>query len=556
MGIGAAALTVLKAVAERETANGLISVGDLIDATNLEPQVVVNELERLIRGGYVTGEVQRSFTGGDPRPWLVLNPLLSDRGSALVEAETRDRPRLGVDSPGSQTWPEQADRHWDAFISHASEDKAGFVAELARELSNRDLDIWYDDDVLEVGDSVRRAIDEGLRCSDFGIVVISPDFMRKDWPNRELDGILALEQGQKRLLPIWHRVEFRDVNGYSPTVAGRKALPSTIGVPAVADGLCRAMKRGNTADAPVAPTADAKPGPIFLSQVGQIANTRVYGWVVIGTEFETAAAFTDDQIETYTSWLKSLEPRARIRQANSGFIWMTVLGEEGGSSLWAAEVRPGPVVSLLTAIHVRQIGSNVEHAIGFDELVGWWATIIEALPSLVVDLGIERVRLGYGLNPYGLDSTRVVEVDFIAAPQPKRRAEPHQIPPWSAYTPLFDPLNPPADILAAPIRDVLDRFSYGRVEATQAWAADGLADGSLKARYRGPAGLANATSRSSCERCGADLKVRQLVDPPETPGEPSPALECTNQGCRALHDDHGHFLKHHPAILLRQQTDT
>jgi predicted nucleotide-binding protein len=69
---------------------------------------------------------------------------------------------------------------WDAFISHAHQDKAAFVADLARELASRGLRIWYDD-VLEVGDSVRISIDEGLRESDFGIVVISPDFIRKDW---------------------------------------------------------------------------------------------------------------------------------------------------------------------------------------------------------------------------------------------------------------------------------------------------------------------------------------------------------------------------------------
>jgi predicted nucleotide-binding protein len=82
----------------------------------------------------------------------------------------------------------QAGGKWDAFISHAYEDKAAFVADLAPELTSRELTIWYDDDVLEVGDSVRRAVDEGLRESDFGIVVISPDFIRKDWTNRELDG--------------------------------------------------------------------------------------------------------------------------------------------------------------------------------------------------------------------------------------------------------------------------------------------------------------------------------------------------------------------------------
>lgn len=272
-------LAVLKAVAERETATGLVSVGDLIDATNIDPQVVVNELGRIVQGGYVTGELQKLMSGGDPRPWFLVNPLLTERGRALLdEQHSSEGAQSAAGSP--QGLPRQSTRHWDAFISHAYEDKAGFVAELAAELTNRDLAVWYDDDVLEVGDSVRKAIDEGLQSSDFGVVVISPDFMQKDWPNRELDGILALERGQKRLLPIWHRVEYEDVKKYSPIVIGRKAVRSTIGVKAVADELCRSMKRGKEAAAPASPSIDSQPGPIFLSKSwanGKRSGVRVGG---------------------------------------------------------------------------------------------------------------------------------------------------------------------------------------------------------------------------------------------------------------------------------------
>lgn len=155
---------------------------------------------------------------------------------------------------------------WDAFVSHVHEDKADFVAELARELTRRGLRIWYDHDVLEVGDSVRMAIEKGLRASDFGIVVISPDFIRKDWTNRELGGLLALEHGQKRLLSVWHRVEHRQVLEHSPTVAGRMGVRSAVAVAGVADALCRSMRRGQVSQPSTEPEADTGPSPIFLSQ--------------------------------------------------------------------------------------------------------------------------------------------------------------------------------------------------------------------------------------------------------------------------------------------------
>jgi hypothetical protein len=45
---------------------------------------------------------------------------------------------------------------YDAFISHASEDKDGFVRPLAKELSRRGFRVWYDEFSLKVGDKLTR----------------------------------------------------------------------------------------------------------------------------------------------------------------------------------------------------------------------------------------------------------------------------------------------------------------------------------------------------------------------------------------------------------------
>ena len=484
-------VTVLGALRDRETATGLVSVGDLIEATKLGPDVVVNELERLLRGRYVTGRLQRLLSGGDPRPWFVVNPLLSDRGAEVL----RETP-IGTRSAAPRGEDFDRTRHWDAFISHAHEDKASFVHGLAEELSGRGLSIWYDDDVLEVGDSVRRAIDEGLRNSEFGVVVISRDFMNKDWTNRELDGILALEHGPKRLLPIWHGVERTDVEKYSPTVAGRFAVRSAIGVEAVADALCRSMGRGRMATRTTTPTGVPTAGPVFLSQLGQPANSCIYSWVVIGPEVEEDTAFTDDQIETVIGWVGSLEPRAAVRQATSSFIWATLLDESGSDALWSADVRPGPVLTLMSSLEVREINPQTGHSLRLEALVGWWARVIAAVPQLAANLGLDRVRIGLALNPYASGSIRVVDVDFGAAPLPARRAEPHQISPWRIHLGLVDPFSPPPDLLNDALRDFLDKFSYGRVEPLQRWVADGLASGRLGSLYPGPAGQGKAPGRA------------------------------------------------------------
>jgi hypothetical protein len=114
---------------------------------------------------------------------------------------------------------------YDAFISHASEDKQKVVKPLARMLDGMGYRVWYDEFELRVGDSLRQSIDKGLINSRFGIVVLSPAFFAKNWPQYELNGLTAREEdGRKVVLPIWHNVDREDVLAYSPTLADKVAL--------------------------------------------------------------------------------------------------------------------------------------------------------------------------------------------------------------------------------------------------------------------------------------------------------------------------------------------
>src|SRR5581483_10381654 len=98
---------------------------------------------------------------------------------------------------------------YDAFISHAGEDKDALVRPLAIALSEQNVSVWYDEFELRVGDGLRRSIDRGLRQSAYGIVVLSKHFFGKQWPEWELDGIVQLHNaGQRRLLPVWHGVGY------------------------------------------------------------------------------------------------------------------------------------------------------------------------------------------------------------------------------------------------------------------------------------------------------------------------------------------------------------
>ncbi|MEX0966712.1 MAG: toll/interleukin-1 receptor domain-containing protein [Bacteroidia bacterium] len=87
------------------------------------------------------------------------------------------------------------------------------------------LNVWYDEFTLRVGDSLRRSIDHGLNNSRYGIVVLSEAFFNKEWPKRELDGLFAREvNGEKVILPIWHKISKNEVLKFSPIIADMLAL--------------------------------------------------------------------------------------------------------------------------------------------------------------------------------------------------------------------------------------------------------------------------------------------------------------------------------------------
>lgn len=117
----------------------------------------------------------------------------------------------------------------DLFISHASEDKESFVRPLAQALVALGLTVWYDETTLKLGDSLRQSIDKGLATSKYGVVVLSAAFFAKNWPQYELNGMVAREMnGVKVILPIWHKVSKDEVLSYSPTLADKVALNSSL----------------------------------------------------------------------------------------------------------------------------------------------------------------------------------------------------------------------------------------------------------------------------------------------------------------------------------------
>lgn len=89
------------------------------------------------------------------------------------------------------------------FVSYSYEDKE-FVKWLIHNLSDLNIDIWYDNNELRLGDSIKSKIIEGIQSSSTFIVVLSNSSKSSSWVNYELNSALILSAMKKgvRIIPL------------------------------------------------------------------------------------------------------------------------------------------------------------------------------------------------------------------------------------------------------------------------------------------------------------------------------------------------------------------
>jgi len=141
----------------------------------------------------------------------------------------------------------KAEQKWDVFVSHASEDKDEIARPLARDLEAAGLAVWFDEKSLQLGDSLRAKIDQGLLHSTFGVVILSRPFFEKHSPQQELNGMAAREvNGTKVILPVWHKISANEVRSYSAILADRLAISTDRGIDAVVKQIVDVVKPRRT----------------------------------------------------------------------------------------------------------------------------------------------------------------------------------------------------------------------------------------------------------------------------------------------------------------------
>ena len=155
----------------------------------------------------------------------VMNNIKKEYENRIAELEKQSIPSAITYNP--TTDDVNSIEQYDVFISHAWEDKEDFVDELYNALTALGIKVWYDTSKIKWGDSMRKKIDEGLKKSKFGIIVLSPNYIaeNKYWTKIELDGLFQLESiNGKTILPIWHKLTKKEVMEYSPIIASKLAM--------------------------------------------------------------------------------------------------------------------------------------------------------------------------------------------------------------------------------------------------------------------------------------------------------------------------------------------
>lgn len=109
---------------------------------------------------------------------------------------------------------------YDAFLSHAFEDKDDVARPLALKLQALGLRVWYDETELRIGDNLVAKLSAGINASRFGILILSNAFFAKRWTMHELDMLENLWVTENRILfPIWHNITVEEIKSYRASLA-------------------------------------------------------------------------------------------------------------------------------------------------------------------------------------------------------------------------------------------------------------------------------------------------------------------------------------------------
>jgi hypothetical protein len=96
------------------------------------------------------------------------------------------------------------------FLSYSWNDKEKAI-QIAEKLMANGVDVWLDEWSVKIGDSLVSRINEGVKNSSYMIILVSKNYLKSKWGNKELQSALIREAEQKKtfIIPVViERIEF------------------------------------------------------------------------------------------------------------------------------------------------------------------------------------------------------------------------------------------------------------------------------------------------------------------------------------------------------------
>jgi hypothetical protein len=163
------------------------------------------------------------------------------------------------------------------------------------------------------------SIERGLAQSKFGVVVLSRNFFKKEWTQRELDALLLKEETtEKVILPIWHNITEEEVGKFNPLLVDKIGVSTEKSIDYIAQQIVSVVKEKKSDKAAVyinsKKRTKKKPNPQILSALNEeqekINEERgnikqvvyILGFIIVAILFITVArviyiTFTEETIE-------------------------------------------------------------------------------------------------------------------------------------------------------------------------------------------------------------------------------------------------------------------
>jgi hypothetical protein len=115
-------------------------------------------------------------------------------------------------------------RERDAFLCHAWNDRQGPANDFYLALREVGVDVWFSERDVQLGYSLPRQLDAGLRVSRVGIVLVTPAMLSALRAGGFADQELGALLGGGRVIPVIHGIDHDDLRNESPLLAARAGL--------------------------------------------------------------------------------------------------------------------------------------------------------------------------------------------------------------------------------------------------------------------------------------------------------------------------------------------